>query len=143
MRAQKRFKIVNLDRVRITAGEQRSPRRIAQRELAVRAVELQTLLGESVDVRRLDMGLAAATELRPEVVDGDEQDIRPRLTGFGSERGRRDAAEQGDTEPANRSVHFHGTSRDCGRCAISFVDFFVSSSKLTCLFGSSSRKMSI
>ena len=43
MRADERFQIVNLNRLRPPAGEKRRARRIAERKLAIRAIELQPL----------------------------------------------------------------------------------------------------
>jgi hypothetical protein len=58
-------------------GHQRGARAHADRHLAIRALEEHTAGGKFVDVRCLDLRGPITTELGPEVVDGDKQDVRP------------------------------------------------------------------
>ncbi len=79
MCTNERFQVENLDRLRPPARQERCTRRIAERELAICTIKLQTLRGKRVDVRRLDLRMAVAAELGPQVVDGDEENIESRL----------------------------------------------------------------
>ena len=61
---------------RAQAGHERRTRGAAGRHHAVCALEQRRPLGQSVDVRRVDVGSAVAPQLRPQVIDGDEQHVR-------------------------------------------------------------------
>jgi hypothetical protein len=81
------------ERLRPTPRQERRPRRIAERELAVGAFEAGRRGREGVDAGRLHGGVAVAAEHRPQVVDRDEQHVQPRLRRTA---GRRPWAGEGD-----------------------------------------------
>src|SRR4051812_22987345 len=107
MRADKRFKIVNLNRLRPPTSEQRRARRVAERELAIRPVELQPPSGKCIDIWRLDLRIAVASQFRPQIVHGNEEDVEPRLCGVGCEYFVRRNAEQGGDNGSDHSKLLH------------------------------------
>ena len=66
------LQIVNCRRIWTAAAENTRPRRRAYGLLAVGSLEEDALCGQLIDVRRLDEILTIATELRAEVIYGDE-----------------------------------------------------------------------
>jgi hypothetical protein len=60
---------------RIAAVQQRGARRVAKRELAIRAIEPHAAGGQPIDIRCLDSGRAITGHFRPPIVRGDEQNV--------------------------------------------------------------------
>src|SRR5262249_50340787 len=60
---------------RIPSGEQRRARRVAERILGVSPLEPNSARGQTVYVRRLDELIAVTTQLGPQVVRSDEEDV--------------------------------------------------------------------
>ena len=68
-----------LDPVRVQAGQDRGPRGVADRVLAVGPIEAHPSAREGVDVGRVDERIAVAGQgVRGQVVGDEEQDVRPR-----------------------------------------------------------------
>ena len=82
-----------------SAGEQRRARRVAQRVLAIGAVESHAAARQRVDVRRLHRK-AVAAQPHVEIVGGDEQHVGPCRRRRGQRRGSH--AEQ---RPASGNYH--------------------------------------
>jgi len=112
---------------RRAAGKQRSAGGIAERELAVIAIETHTALGEGVDVRRPGRKSAGvATEFHPHVVGHDEEHIGFPVRsaagclrrGRAGQRGRggcgRDGAEELAARPALGGTHYFILRQDEG-----------------------------
>jgi hypothetical protein len=57
------------------AGEHAGPRWIAERELAIGPLEADSCRGQAVDAGRLDELVAIAAQFRPQVIDGDKEDV--------------------------------------------------------------------
>lgn len=66
----------DLRRVRAQAGQNGRARRTAHRLGAVSTVENDATSREAVDVRRFRVLHSVAADVRPEVIDGDEEDVR-------------------------------------------------------------------
>ena len=60
---------------RISSGEQRRARRVAKRILGVSPLEPHSARGQTVYVRRFDELIAVTTQLGPQVVRSDEEDV--------------------------------------------------------------------
>ncbi len=73
--AEVRLQIVDLGRIGAQAREKARAGWRADGLLAVGAVELHAASGEFVEIRTLDVAGAVAAQLRPQIVDGDEQDV--------------------------------------------------------------------
>ncbi len=88
----------------VQPGEQRAPRRRAQRRARVRGLELHALGRQPVQVGGADGALPVAADLPPsQVVGQDEQDVRPRGQGaaagggLGARGGGRGQGEAGES----------------------------------------------
>ena len=69
------LKVIDSCGIRSATGQQRCPRRAANRLLAVGAIEYRPGLCQCVDMGRFDDRRAIATQLGPQVVDCDKQHI--------------------------------------------------------------------
>ncbi len=69
-------------RVGVETGEHGAARGAAGGLCDVGNVELDAARGEGVELGRFDNGVAVATELKAEVVGGDEQDVGPSGRSF-------------------------------------------------------------
>src|SRR5262249_10875884 len=84
-------------RIRMLAVPEARARRIAERELAVRPIELHAPLRQPVKVRRVDDLIAVTAELRTQVIEGDHEDIELRAVRGGRWRQVR-TSQRGDYE---------------------------------------------
>src|SRR5262249_20434005 len=64
---------------RIPSRKQRRARRIAERILSVSPLEPHPAPGQTIYVRRFDQRVVVTTQLRPQVVRSDEEDVVCRL----------------------------------------------------------------
>ncbi len=107
-----RAEIVDPEGRRTQAGHQRVARRRTDGLVAECALEEHAVRGEPVDARRLCARVAVAAEERLEIVDADQQHIRPLCGRVGRARRRGKAAERDGCEAqgsdAGRSVHGAG-----------------------------------
>src|SRR5207249_7905954 len=71
--------LVDARRVRTHSGQKRGTRRIAERVLAVAAIEAHAPVGEPVDVGRPHDGMTVAAERRVLIVGRDGKNIQPAL----------------------------------------------------------------
>ena len=81
-----RLEIPNAQRIGPAAGEDGSARGIADRLLAIGALEDDATPREGIEVRRLHLGMAVAAEVGPEIVGGDEENAWPHGGGDGGDR---------------------------------------------------------
>lgn len=80
-----RFEVPAASRLRPQSGHETGAGGSANGDLAVGAFEKGAARGEGVDVWGVDGFVPVATELRAEVVDGDEEDVHP-LCGNGTDK---------------------------------------------------------
>ena len=69
--------IINAERGRADAGQQRIARRGAEGLVAIRVFEEETSLGEAIEVWRLNPPVTITAEQRFQVIDTNEQYVRP------------------------------------------------------------------
>lgn len=100
MRAEMRDEVKHFGRIGPQSGHQTGPRRRANRLLAVGSQKSRTATGQPVNVWAFDMLRTVATQLRPQVVHGDELHVGPL---------RRDAAER-EAENRQHQKHNHRSS---------------------------------
>ena len=94
LRARRRDVVDHACAVRIAAAQERSPRRVADRVLAIRAIESYAPRGEAIDIRRLNQFVAVAAEVVVQVVGHDEHDVLARwLFGIDRSNTRRDSRQ--------------------------------------------------
>jgi hypothetical protein len=79
MRAEVRFQIVDLRRIGAQPRHQAGPRRRADGLLAIRSQENRAVLRQSVDVRTADVIGPVTAQFGAQVIDRNEQHIRPLL----------------------------------------------------------------
>ena len=103
-----RLEIPNAQRIGPAAGEDGSARGIADRLLAIGALEDDATPREGIEVRRLHLGMAVAAEVGPEIVGGDQEHVGPRGGSSGGPKndGQSKEREEGETE--------HGEGEDRG-----------------------------
>ena len=109
--AEERAVVGDAGLVGAQAGEERAAAGIAHRVLHVGAIKADGAGGESVDVRRLDGGVAVATEGVAQIIDGDEQDVEFFRSSRGGGMGAADENAEGNAEQSadeERSGTFHG-----------------------------------
>ncbi len=92
--AEVRVEVPDLRRVGAQAGQNGRARRTAHRLGAVSAVENDAASREAVDVRRLRMLHAIAANVRPQVIDGDEEDVQRLRRESGEQRGKSEEEEK-------------------------------------------------
>jgi hypothetical protein len=105
MYASERFFVaVDAEFVGALTGQERRPTRIANGVLAVRAVELESPLGERVEVRRPHRFDAVSVELGPQVVDCYQQDVQRSRRRAEERQGARMQQKYGDQQSTDLQV---------------------------------------
>jgi len=97
----------NLGRLRVETAQKRRPRRVAQREHALRIVEAQAAGGERVQVWRLAHRIAVTAQASGQVFANDEEHVGLRMRSRigGGQRGQ--GREQQDGEERKEVTVFH------------------------------------
>jgi hypothetical protein len=80
--------VPDAERIRPPPGQDGRARRVADRLLTVGAGEPDAAARERVEVGRARLRVAVGAEVRPQVVRGDEQHVRPRRRGGQGDDGR-------------------------------------------------------
>ena len=107
-----RHQIPNLRRIGPGARHQAGARRRTDGLLAVGATKRHTALGDAIDVGRFDGVHAIAAQFGPQVIDGNEQDVR--LGGIGGaecKSSQREKAATGNLLGVHGSFCLHPKNR--------------------------------
>jgi len=115
MRAGRRGQIDDPRRFGPQAAQERNSRRIADRVLAVGAVEPHALLRQAVDRRRLDDRMAVAAEVVVEIIGDDEENVGAawRFGGSGLRQNNQRQQRQRDSHEKNRPARHRLSLRGC------------------------------
>jgi hypothetical protein len=68
-------KIPDFDRIRPKPGQKAGPGWVAHPLLTIGPGEFDARIRQAIDRRRFNKGISVTTEFRPEIIDGDEQDV--------------------------------------------------------------------